>query len=118
MMRMVSFRSVCATTSTCPAEDAPSVRKRASSRECVASGNVVESGSSSAVAASWKATRCFLAFAAAFVGSHSNCIVEVYAPLRNRRQTADGDCIWSGGRREETFLHPPEGDKPTWSRPC
>ena len=80
MIRMVSFRSVCATTSTLPRVDAPIVTKRASSKERVSPGNVVDSGSSSTVVASWKLTRCFLRFALAFAGSHSNCTLRVYAP--------------------------------------
>jgi hypothetical protein len=100
-MRIVSFRSVCATTRTRPAEDAPSVRKRDSSRECVSSGNVVESGSSSTVAASWNVTRCFLAFAAAF------CRVPFEHHRENIRPAAEppSDCrtdkLFSGERPRE-----------------
>ena len=43
------------------------------------SGNVVESVSSSTVAASWKSIPCFLRLAAAFLGSHLKTTISVYA---------------------------------------
>lgn len=89
MTRTVSFRSVWATTRTCPRVDAPIVRKRASASECTSSANVVDSGSSRTVAASWKLTRCLLRFAAAFAGSHSNCTARVYGPVPADHQTAE-----------------------------
>src|SRR5207249_8072798 len=89
MTRTVSFRSVWATTRTCPRVDAPIVRKRASASECASSANVVDSGSSRTVAASWKLTRCLLRFAAAFAGSHSNCTARVYGPVPADHQTAE-----------------------------
>src|SRR5256885_13987111 len=89
MTRTVSFRSVWATTRTCPRVDAPIVRKRASASECTSSANVVDNGSSRTVAASWKLTRCLLRFAAAFAGSHSNCTARVYGPEPGDHQTAE-----------------------------
>src|SRR5438034_8309572 len=89
MTRTVSFRSVWATTRTCPRVDAPIVRKRASASECTSSANVVDSGSSRNVAALWKLTRCLLRFAAAFAGSHSNCTARVYGPVLGDHQTAE-----------------------------
>src|SRR3989441_6382570 len=53
------------------------------------SANVVDSGSSRTVAASWKLTRCLLRFAAAFAGSHSNCTARVYGPVPGDHQTAE-----------------------------
>jgi len=93
MTRTVSFRSVWATTRTCPRVDAPIVRKRASASECTSSANVVDSGSSRTVAASWKLTRCLLRFAAAFAGSHSNCTARVYGPVPGDHQTAEREGV-------------------------
>ena len=57
------------------------------------SANVVDSGSSRTVAASWKLTRCLLRFAAAFAGSHSNCTARVYGPVPGDHQTAEREGV-------------------------
>ncbi len=85
--------------------DAPIVRKRASASECTSSANVVDSGSSRTVAASWKLTRCLLRFAAAFAGSHSNCTARVYGPVPGDHQTAErSELAASQGERSELWL--------------
>ena len=86
MIRTVSLCSECATTRVRPRLDMPMVRNRGSTRpEWPVSGNVVESVSSSTVAASWKSIPCFLRFVAAFLGSHLKTTLTVYAVARSAR---------------------------------
>ena len=72
MMRIVSPRSACATTSVLPSLDRPIVTDRCSPREWAGSGYVVDKGSSRTLAASRNPTACFRRLTASFSGFQVN----------------------------------------------
>ncbi len=95
MMRILSPRSVCGTTSRFPRLERPRIAHRSSPIECSGSGMVIESQSANTVVASSNDMRRFLRFCCAFRGSHSNFTPRFYpgaagAPPERRRHSLLG----------------------------
>ena len=82
MIRILSPRSVCTTTSNLSRCERPKIMKRFSACECAGSKIVTESGSPNTVAASSKGTPCLARFNRALLASHSKVSTpEIQTPI-------------------------------------